>query len=89
MKVYAIYDKENKFIVCFPDRDGAKNYGITTYGRESGWEYSIIEKWLYGSAFNTPNTLTPYSQPIPTTPYNHNIWRECNVPTATFGGETK
>ena len=92
MKVYAIYDKENKFIVCFPDRDGAENYGITTYGRESGWEYSIIEKYLHKYPTflsTTPNTRTPYSQPIPTTPYNHNIWRESNVPTATFEGETK
>ena len=47
MKVYAIYNKENEFIVCFPDRDSAENYGITTYGRESGWEYSIIEKYLH------------------------------------------
>ena len=92
MKVYAIYDKENKFIAAFPTREDAENYGITTYGRESGWEYSIIEKYLHKYPTflsTTPDTLTPYSQPIPTTPYNHNIWRESNVPTATFEGETK
>jgi hypothetical protein len=86
MKVYAIYNKENKFISAFPSREDAENYGIDTYGRESGWEYSIIEKYLHEYPTflsTTPNTITPYSQPIPTTPYNHNIWSP-NVPTATF-----
>lgn len=91
MKVYAIYDKENKFIAAFPDRFSAENYGITTYGRESGWEYDIIEKYLHKYPTflsTTPNTLTPCSQPIPITYYNHNIWRECNVPTATYDVRT-
>jgi hypothetical protein len=91
MKVYAIYNKENKFIAAFPDRVSAENYGIDTYGRESGWEYDIIEKYLHKYPTflsTTPNTLTPYSQPIPS-PDTHNVWRECNVPTATYDGETK
>jgi hypothetical protein len=91
MKVYAVYNKENKFIAAFPDRVIAENYGIDTYGRESGWEYDIIEKYLheYPTLLSTtPNTPTPYSQPIPlkTTPYIPNIWCECNnpIPIATF-----
>ena len=91
MKVYAIYNKENEFIAAFPDRVSAENYGIDTYGRESGWEYDIIEKYLHKYPTflsTTPNTLTPYSQPIPP-PYNHNIWREDNGPKATYDGETK
>ena len=72
MKVYAIYDKENKFIVCFPDRVSAENYGVQTYGRESGWEYDIIEKWLYYSAFMP--IYTPSTAPTPMTPYTPPIW---------------
>lgn len=90
MKVYAIYNKENRFIAAFPDRVIAENYGIDTYGLERGWEYDITEKYLheYPTLLSTtPNTLTPYSQPI-TPPYNHNIWRP-NVPTATYDGEIK
>ena len=92
MKVYAIYNLDHEFLAAFPTREDAENYGITTYGRESGWEFDIIEKYLHKYPTflsTTPNTLTPYSQPIPTTPYNHNIWRECNGPTATYNGETK
>lgn len=94
MKVHAIYNKENEFIAAFPDRDSAENYGVQTYGRESGWEYSIIEKYLheYSTLLSaTPYPLTPYSQPIPlkTTPYIPNIWCEINGPKATYDGETK
>ena len=91
MKVYAIYSKENKFIACFPTRKDAEWYGVNTYGRESGWEYDIIEKYLhqYPTFLSTsPYQLTPYSKPIPS-PYNHNICCESNGPIATFGGETK
>lgn len=66
MKVYAIYDRENKFIVCFPDRVSAENYGVQTYGRESGWEYSIIEKYLH--EYPTFLSTTPYPQVFPCTP---------------------
>jgi len=94
MKVYAIYNKENKFIACFPDRNSAEDYGVQTYGRESGWEYNIVEKYLHeypNILYNTPNTITPYTQPIPlkTTPYIPNIWCEGNGPKATYEGETK
>jgi hypothetical protein len=100
MKVYAIYNKENKFIACFPNRNSAEDYGVQTYGRESGWEYDIIEKYLHeypNILYNTPNTITPYTpntitpytQPISvkTTPYIPNIWYE--GPKATYEGETK
>lgn len=72
MKVYAIYSKENKFIACFPTREDAENYGITTYGRESGWEYSIIEKWLYDSAFMPIYTPSTTPTQIPCTVPIHN-----------------
>lgn len=44
MKVYAIYNSENKFIACFPIREDAEWYGVQTYGRESGWQFDIVEK---------------------------------------------
>jgi hypothetical protein len=94
MKVYAIYNKENKFIACFPDRNSAEDYGVQTYGRESGWQYDIIEKYLHeypNILSNTLDKITPYSKPIPpkTTPYIPNIWCEVNGPKATYDGETK
>jgi hypothetical protein len=91
MKVYAIYDEENKFIAAFPDRNSAENYGIHTYGLEYGWEYNIVEKYLHEYPNILPTTPYPLTQPIPlkTTPYIPNIWCECNGPKATYEGETK
>ena len=89
MKVYAIYNLEHKFLAAFHTREDAEWYGVQTYGRESGWQYDIIEKYLHEYPTflsTTPYPLTPYTQP---TPYNHNIWRESKGPTATYDGEIK
>jgi hypothetical protein len=90
MKVYAIYSKENKFLAAFPTREDAEWYGKTTYGRESGWQYDIVEKYLheYSSILsNTPDRITPV--PLKTTPYIPNIWCEGNGPKATYDEELK
>ena len=85
MKVFAIYDSENKFIACFPTREDAECYGVQTYGRESGWQFVIVEKYLHEYSnilSNTPDRITPV--PLKTTTYIPNIWCECNGPKATY-----
>jgi hypothetical protein len=92
IEVFAIYDKEDKLVVCFPTRTDAENYGKVVLGNENGWEYSIKKMFLYETkqySFSQPLTSIPYTppnpyvQPIPlkTTPYtNPNpIWCEQSV----------
>ena len=68
MKVFALYDKNDKFIIAFPTRKEAEKYGKEVLGVENGWEYSIKEKFLNNSPqypLTTPyTTLTP-KQTIP------------------------
>jgi len=92
IEVFAIYDKKDKLVVCFPTRTDAENYGKVVLGNENGWEYSIKKMFLYetkqlqyaySQPFSQPLTSIPYTQPIPlkTTPYtNPNpIWCDSNV----------
>jgi hypothetical protein len=94
MKVYAIYNQENKFIAAFPDRKDAMNYGIVMFGKECGWEYTIKEMCLveqlltsipYSQLCIQP-IVVPYTKPIPleTTPYEPNIWTCNDGPKATY-----
>lgn len=64
MKIYAIYDKNDKFIIAFPTREEAENYGKVVLGIENGWEYSIKEKFIHNSPQYPLTTLTP-QQTIP------------------------
>ena len=92
IEVFAIYDKEDKLVVCFPTRNEVEQYGKVFLGNENGWEYSIKKMFLYETKqypFSQPLTSIPYTppnpyvQPIPlkTTPYtNPNpIWCEQSV----------
>lgn len=94
-EVFAIYDKDDKLVVCFPTRNDAENYGKVVLGNEKGWEYCIRKMFLYETkqyAFSqpltTPHTIpcTPYTPPIPlkTTPYEPNIWCGVKGPKATY-----
>ena len=85
MTVFAIYDKNDKFIIGFPTRSGAETYGKEVLGVENGWEYSIKEKFLTNSPQHPKQTIPctvsdvpyiPYTPPIPHTPapYTPNIW---------------
>ena len=83
MKIYAIY-KNNKFIIGFPSRKEAEEYGKVFLGTENGWEYDIKEMFLVSSPLysftnpynplTTPHTI-PCTQPIPATRI-----REDNIP---------
>lgn len=99
MKIYAIY-KDNNFIIAFPTRGDAENYGKVVLGNEKGWEYDIREMWLYETKqyfipYSQPLTqpiTTPYTPPIPlkTTPYTPNIWCEVNSGVrSTYDNEGK
>jgi hypothetical protein len=68
MKIYAIYDKNDKFIIGFPTREEAETYGKEVLGAENGWEYSIKEKFLHNSPLTT---IPPYTTLTPkqTTPH--------------------
>jgi hypothetical protein len=62
MKIFAIFDKNDKLIICFPTREEAETYGKEVLGIENGWEYSIKEKFLHNSPLTTIppyTTLTP------------------------------
>jgi hypothetical protein len=62
MKVFTIFDKNNKFIIGFPTRSDAETYGKEVLGAENGWEYSIKEMFLTNSPLTTIppyTTLTP------------------------------
>jgi hypothetical protein len=68
MKVYCLYYKEN-FVVAFPNREDAINYGKNYYA-EYSWDCNIIEEYLHKSplAYTPPYaTITP-QQTIPCTP---------------------
>ena len=67
MKIYAIYDKNDKFIIAFPTREEAENYGKVVLGIENGWEYSIKEKFIHNSPLTTipPYTTFTPQQTIP------------------------
>ena len=45
MKVYSLYYKDT-FVVAFPNRDYAVNYGKEIYGDDGGWDCSIVEEYL-------------------------------------------
>lgn len=64
MPIFAIYDKNDKFIIAFPTREEAENYGKVVLGLENGWEYSIKEKFIQNSPIYPLITLTP-QQTIP------------------------
>ena len=86
IEVFAIYDKEDKLVVCFPTRNDAENYGKVVLGNENGWDYSIKKMFLYETkqlqySYSQPLTQQiPYTPPItvPSPPYtNPNpIWCE-------------
>lgn len=89
MKVYAIYDKSNKFIIAFPTREETENYGKVFLGNDKGWEYDIKEMCLVHQLLTSPS----YSQPLQplvvpytkqTTPYEQHIWTCKDGPTTTF-----
>jgi len=65
MKVYSLYYKDT-FVVAFPNRDYAVNYGKEIYGDDGGWDCSIVEEYLSKSPF-TYNIGSPYT---PLTPPN-------------------
>lgn len=64
MPIFAIYDKNDKFIIGFPTRGEAEKYGKEVLGVEKGWEYSIKEKFLNNSPQYPLATRTP-QQTIP------------------------
>ena len=66
MKIHAIYDKNDKFIIGFPTRQEAENYGKLVVGTDKGWEYDIREKFLHNTPQYSLATLTP-QQTIPCT----------------------
>lgn len=76
MKIYAIYDSDNKFIVAFPSRKEAEDYGKTTFGNESGWSYAIVEKYLhdYPKFIDTKPSTLYASQHIPCEQNIPDIW---------------
>jgi hypothetical protein len=67
MKIFAIFDKNDKLIICFPTREEAETYGKEVLGVENGWEYSIKEKFLHNSPLTTipPYTTRTPQQTIP------------------------
>ena len=100
MKVFVIFDRNNKFIIGFPTRSDAETYGKEVLGAENGWEYSIKEMFLTNSPQYPLTTLTPqqtipckvsgrttpYTPPItvPGPHYTPSIW--CEGPKGPTGG---
>lgn len=86
MKVFAIYNKSNKFIVALPTREETEEYGRVFLGSDKGWEYSIREVYLHETPFPlniTPVTPIPFAPEKP--PYPPNIWcGDGTVPKATY-----
>jgi hypothetical protein len=67
MKVYSLYYKDT-FVVAFPSREDAVDYGKKYYD-EYAWDCNVIEEYLTKSPIYTSplTTLTP-SQTIPCNP---------------------
>ena len=67
MKVYSLYYKDT-FVVAFPNREDAVDYGKKYYD-EYAWDCNILEEYLSKSPllYSAPYTLTP-SQTIPCNP---------------------
>jgi hypothetical protein len=67
MKVYSLYYKDT-FVVAFPDRGSAVDYGKIHYA-DLAWDCNVIEEYLSKSPIYTSplTTLTP-SQTIPCNP---------------------
>jgi len=64
MKVYSLYYKDT-FVVAFPNREDATDYGKIHYA-DLAWDCNVIEEYLTKSPIYTSplTTLTP-SQTIP------------------------
>jgi hypothetical protein len=67
MKVYSLYYKDT-FVVAFPNREDAIDYGKKYYD-EYSWDCNILEEYLnrtpyqmYTPPYTTPNTI-PCSSP--------------------------
>jgi len=68
MKVYSLYYKDT-FVVAFPNREDATDYGKIHYA-DLAWDCNVIEEYLSKSplTYSSPyTTLTP-SQTIPCNP---------------------
>jgi hypothetical protein len=67
MKVFSLY-YEDTFVVAFPNREDAINYGKKYYD-EYAWDCNIVEEYLVKSPiYSSPyTTLTP-QQTIPCSP---------------------
>ena len=71
MKVFSLYYKET-FVVAFPNREDAIDYGKKYYD-EYAWDCNILEEYLSKSP---PLYSTPYIPPASsTTPTIHNVVR--------------
>lgn len=71
MKVFSLYFKD-KFVVAFPNREDAIEYGKEYYDKFA-WDCNILEEYLSKSP---PLYSTPYiPPPSSTTPTIHNVVR--------------
>ena len=69
MKVFSLYFKD-KFVVAFPNREDAIEYGKEYYDKYA-WDCNILEEYLSKSP---PLYSTPYiPPPSSTTPTIHNV----------------
>jgi len=67
MKVYSLYYKDT-FVVAFPNREDATDYGKIHYA-DLAWDCNIIEEYLTKSPiYTSPYTTPTPSQTIPCNP---------------------
>jgi hypothetical protein len=67
MKVYSLYDKDKTFLGAFPSGDMCVTYAKVLHPNADGWDYSIVEEYLYKTQQLSHIPLTTPSQPIPYT----------------------
>jgi hypothetical protein len=90
MKIYGIF-KDKQFIIGFPTRDKAVEYGNEVLGKENGWDYEIRELWGYDSPPSLDKTekISPISYPFPTNPLSPytSPWTCMDGPKATISSD--
>lgn len=89
MKIYGIF-KDKQFIIGFPTRDKAVEYGNEVLG--NGWDYEIRELWGYDTQpfldkieKITPIPCSPPTNPL--SPYTSPPWTCMDGPKATISSD--
>lgn len=81
-EVFAIYDRNDKLVVCFSTRQDAENYGKVVLGNDNGWEYCIKKMYLFETEYRPPQPLSyslPFTTPLKSPPYGPNAWYQTDI----------